>query len=58
MKQSRRMSLVESVANITVGYGVAVLAQILVFPLFGMAVSINDNLLIACTESCPWRDAA
>ena len=46
MKQSRRMSLVESLANVAVGYGVAVLAQMAVFPLFGMTVSIGDNLLI------------
>ena len=46
MKQSRRMSLVESIANVVVGYGVAVLAQMVVFPLFGMAVSLGDNLLI------------
>jgi hypothetical protein len=33
--QSRRMSLVEAIANVVVGYGLAVLTQILVFPLFG-----------------------
>jgi hypothetical protein len=32
MKQSRAMSLVESVANVIVGYGVAVVTQIFVFP--------------------------
>ncbi|MEH0072909.1 hypothetical protein V6L77_26120 [Pannonibacter sp. Pt2-lr] len=36
MKQSRLMSLVESVANVIVGYGVAVVTQILVFPVFGL----------------------
>ena len=46
MKQSRAMSFVESVTNVTVGYCVAVLAQILVFPLFGLIVSIGENLLI------------
>ena len=34
MKQSRLMSLVESVANVIVGYGVAVVTQILIFPVF------------------------
>ena len=34
MKQSRRMSLVESLANVAVGYGIAVLTQIAVFPFF------------------------
>jgi|LauGreDrversion4_2_1035121.scaffolds.fasta_scaffold450868_2 hypothetical protein len=46
MKQSRLMSLVESLANVLVGYGVAVATQIAVFPLFGIAVSITENLLI------------
>jgi hypothetical protein len=46
MKQSRLMSLVESLTNVLVGYGVAVLTQVLVFPLFGLAVTIADNLLI------------
>lgn len=44
MKQSRRMSLVESVANVVVGYGVAVLTQILIFPLFGLHTTLAQNL--------------
>ena len=46
MKQSRLMSLVESLANVLVGYVVAVITQMAVFPLFGLAVTISDNLLI------------
>ena len=46
MKQSRLMSLVESLANVLVGYGVAVATQMMVFPLFGLAVTITENLLI------------
>ena len=46
MKQSRLMSLVESLANVLVGYGVAVITQIAVFPLFGLAVTVSENLLI------------
>ena len=46
MSQSRRMSMIEAVTNVLVGYGVAVLAQIAIFPLFGIAVSIGDNLAI------------
>jgi hypothetical protein len=46
MKQSRLMSLVESLANVLVGYGVAVATQIAVFPLFGLAVTVAENLLI------------
>lgn len=44
--QSRRMSLIEAVTNVVIGYGVAVLAQIAVFPLFGIHASLPDNLLI------------
>ena len=44
--QTRIHSAVEAVANVAVGYGVAVLAQIVVFPWFGMTPSIRDNLAI------------
>jgi len=36
MSQSRTMSLVESIANVLAGFGVAVATQIAIFPLFGM----------------------
>lgn len=41
MKQSRLMSLVESVANLIVGYGVAVVTQI---PIFGLHTTLAQNL--------------
>ncbi len=44
MKQSRIMSLIESVANVIVGYRVAVLTQILIFPGFGLQVMLVQNL--------------
>ena len=44
MKQSRAMSLVESVANVVVGYGVAVVTQILIFPIFGLHTTLAQNL--------------
>ena len=40
------MSLVESLANVLVGYGVAVLTQVWVFPLFGLVVTVTENLMI------------
>ena len=46
MKQSRTMSLVEAMTNVVVGYGVAVLTQILVFPWFGIEVGLADNMKI------------
>ena len=44
MKQSRLMSLVESLANVIVGYGVAVVTQILIFPIFGLQTTLAQNL--------------
>ena len=46
MTQSRRMSLIEAITNVSLGYGLAVIAQIVVFPWFGLDVSIGDNLAI------------
>jgi len=46
MKQSRTMSMIEALANVTVGYGVAVLTQIAVFPLFGLSVTLVQNLMM------------
>ena len=46
MTQTRTMSAVESVANVAIGYGVAVLTQLAVFPLFGLHASLTDNLAI------------
>jgi uncharacterized protein (DUF2062 family) len=47
MKQSRTMSVVESVANVIVGYGIAVAAQMLLFPVFGMHMTLAENLKLA-----------
>ncbi|MAU52246.1 MAG: hypothetical protein CMN17_07690 [Roseovarius sp.] len=44
MKQSRTMSLVEAIANVAVGYGVAVVTQILIFPMFGLHTTLVQNL--------------
>ena len=44
--QTRLMSVLESIANIVVDYGVAVITQLIVFPLFGLAASLSDNLVI------------
>ena len=47
MKQSRTMSLVESVANVVVGYSIAVASQILIFPAFGLHMTMAQNLKLA-----------
>ena len=44
MKQSCTMSLVEAIANVVVGYGVAVMTQMLVFPVFGLHTTLVQNL--------------
>ena len=52
MKQSRRMSLVEAIANVGVGFCVALLTQIIVFPLFGLAVaSAKTSRSVDCSRS-------
>lgn len=36
--------MVESLANVAVGYGVAVVTQMLVFPLFGLSTTLTENI--------------
>jgi hypothetical protein len=38
------MSMVEAITNVVVGYGVAVLTQILIFPIFGLQTTLGQNL--------------
>lgn len=44
MGQSRLMSLLESSADIATGFIVSVLAAHLIFPIFGVNTTIQDNL--------------
>ncbi|WP_375569944.1 hypothetical protein ABWH93_17675 [Seohaeicola saemankumensis] len=46
MTQSRKLSLVEAVTNVAVGYVLAVVTQIQVFPWFGIHPSFGENLAI------------
>jgi hypothetical protein len=46
MRQTRRHSALEAVVNTAVGYVLAVLTQLLVFPQFGIALPLEQNLLI------------
>ena len=46
MGQSKKYSLIESCANIALGYGIAVIAQIAIFPLFGIHIPLGSNLAI------------
>ena len=47
MSQPRIYSLIESVANVAIGFGVALVTQIIVFPIFGLHATIGDQLGIA-----------
>lgn len=44
--QSKVESLIESSINILIGYTVAVLSQLLIFPIFNIHIPLVDNLLI------------
>ncbi len=40
------MSMVEAVANVVIGYGFAVATQVVVFPIFGIHITLADDLAI------------
>jgi hypothetical protein len=44
--QSRRNSALEAVANVLIGYAVAIAAQMAIFPLFGIHVPPSEHLAI------------
>ena len=44
--QAKLHSLIEALVNVAVGYCIAVAAQIVVFPLFGVHVSLRQNIEI------------
>lgn len=46
-KQSKTMSLVESMTNVIVGFGVATGGNALLFPLVGLSLNIKQNLFVA-----------
>lgn len=46
MSQSRVGSALEAVANVALGYWIAIAAQMAIFPLFGVHLPLGDNLLI------------
>ena len=46
MRQSRRGSLVEALANVIVGYALALGLQMAVFPRLGVALTLPENLVL------------
>ncbi len=45
------MSLVEAIANVIVGYGVAVITQMMIFPAFGLHTTLAQNLTMGAISS-------
>lgn len=46
MQQSRLGSLIESAMNIFIGYWVALISQLIIFPMFDIHIPLHDNLMI------------
>ena len=44
--QSRLQSFIESLMNIAIGYGVALVSQLVLFPLFDIHIPLSSNLWI------------
>jgi hypothetical protein len=40
------MSMVEAIANVVIGYGIAIATQVVVFPIFGIHITLTDDLAI------------
>lgn len=46
MKQSRLMSLVETMTNVVVGFIISLIAQLYIFNAYGVHLAFHDNLMI------------
>jgi hypothetical protein len=49
MKQSHMASLIEAMTNVAVGFVVALLTQLTVFPLFAIEAGLQEHMSIATT---------
>lgn len=47
MKQSKTMSMLESIINIAVGFGLGLAGQLVFLPLLGVEVSLRQNFIFA-----------
>ena len=45
-KQTKALSLVESAVNVSIGLLMSFVIQLLLYPLLGITVSLNQNLII------------
>ena len=46
MTQTRLESLIETLMNLAIGYGVALLSQLLIYPQFGIHIPLSTNITI------------
>jgi hypothetical protein len=46
--QSKKYSLIESFANVAIGYFISLLSQIIIFGSMGIDIPIRDNIIISC----------
>jgi hypothetical protein len=46
MSQTRTVSLIESWSNVVIGWTINYFANLLIFPLFGMHISLAKNLVM------------
>jgi hypothetical protein len=46
-RQSRLMSLTESIVSVCVGFGLALLIQLIALPWFGVHLSMPENLMLS-----------
>lgn len=51
MSQSRAMSMLEATSNVALGYVLAVVTQLLAFPVFGLAVSLPQSAMLGAIFS-------
>ena len=47
MSQSRKMSLAESITNVSLGYALAILIQYIIFPWARLHPSLGEHMVIA-----------
>jgi high-affinity Fe2+/Pb2+ permease len=46
MKQSKKHSVYESITNVVIGLLISIITQMILYPLMGIPVSFNQNLII------------
>jgi high-affinity Fe2+/Pb2+ permease len=46
MKQSKKHSVYESISNVVIGLLISIITQMILYPILGIPVSFNQNLII------------